>query len=417
MNIQKNCIPILLMCGPICFCAVRVETECVADEVKQASFNQSPDTSREEDLIELINHLDDDDFEVRQNAETQLRRLDSSALPELKKLLPTTQLEARYRLGKVILGIQKECQTKLLDQINAGVIASAESLPGWSAFSNTVGETDELRQLFIEMHREEPALMQCLGGSELLIEKRLANRCFEVQHGLLTGRRYELSPMTACVLLYLSTLDQIKLDLQTSSALSTIAHRSTFRKLLDDAEKGASVRLITGYWIRECNNVDPYRRLLLATRHELVEGLVPARKILEAPGPTMQTQYAILAFARLGTREHLTELLPLLEMDGRLSPSRMTEKTQYTCEVRDVALAAVLHLLGEEPKEFGFTRIRGNTQTVFYLNTAGFASPEDRTDAFEQWHDYAKAHALKTTEVARVPSGEEDASGLKAAQP
>jgi len=51
-----------------------------------------------------------------------------------------------------------------------------------------------------------------------------------------------------------------------------------------------------------------------------------------------------------------------------------------------VALATTIHLHGKNPKDFGFSHLRPNQQTLYQAGTMGFASPEQRKVAFDRWN-------------------------------
>ena len=56
-------------------------------------------------------------------------------------------------------------------------------------------------------------------------------------------------------------------------------------------------------------------------------------------------------------------------------------------EIRDLALAALLHLSGQNLVEFGFLRHRPNPTFVFEPNRLLFESPEARAKAIQRWRD------------------------------
>jgi hypothetical protein len=47
-----------------------------------------------------------------------------------------------------------------------------------------------------------------------------------------------------------------------------------------------------------------------------------------------------------------------------------------------------MHLYGQDPTAFGFTKIKTNAQTVFQANTMGFEQPKQRDDAFKKWETW-----------------------------
>jgi hypothetical protein len=54
-------------------------------------------------------------------------------------------------------------------------------------------------------------------------------------------------------------------------------------------------------------------------------------------------------------------------------------------------LAAILHLTGQEPREYGFTRIRANPQFVFEPGSLALDNDEQRATAIAKWRAWKAA--------------------------
>lgn len=95
-------------------------------------------------------------------------------------------------------------------------------------------------------------------------------------------------------------------------------------------------------------------------------------------------QYAILTIARFGNRGHILLLEAQFANTARCAAYR-ADDIEHVAEVRDLALAAALHLAGQDPRQFGFVHLQTQTQTVFAPASLGFASEEERAAAFARW--------------------------------
>lgn len=62
-----------------------------------------------------------------------------------------------------------------------------------------------------------------------------------------------------------------------------------------------------------------------------------------------------------------------------------TQKLIFECQLRDVALATLMHLYGQDPKKFGFQQLQSNPQFVFQPYTIGFSSEDQRRTAHQKW--------------------------------
>jgi hypothetical protein len=134
------------------------------------------------------------------------------------------------------------------------------------------------------------------------------------------------------------------------------------------------------------------------------EALVPAMQLLRSNAvPAQNLQHAIVAIAKFGTKEHLPLLTPLLTNETLLS----NPPDQFTIQVGDVALAAVIHLHGKKVEDFGFVHVRRGSDKLFEPQTLGFASQAERRAAFDKWQ--AAQAAEPPTEPATNPGDMEPA--------
>ena len=102
-----------------------------------------------------------------------------------------------------------------------------------------------------------------------------------------------------------------------------------------------------------------YYCLNLAMRYGFAQGAELAARILAQDD--VQTNYrecAILAIAKLGSERHKPLLEDLLD-DPTVCQTRHDPKSQTTTQtqIRDVALAGLIHLSGSDPRQFGFTQL------------------------------------------------------------
>jgi hypothetical protein len=61
--------------------------------------------------------------------------------------------------------------------------------------------------------------------------------------------------------------------------------------------------------------------------------------------------------------------------------------------MRDVALAAALHMSGQNLREYGFNQVQEYAPTVFQVGTLGLEDEEARISAFKKWTQWRAEHA------------------------
>jgi hypothetical protein len=155
------------------------------------------------------------------------------------------------------------------------------------------------------------------------------------------------------------------------------------------------LKKLLGAWVRRDFRNDPmasYQNLMLALRYGLKDGIEPALDMVRAPGtPPQMLQYAVLALGKLGSREHVADLEPLLQNETVCANQEVEDQDVQT-QVRDVALAALVRLTGQQPREYGFLRAQDNSMILFNTPSLGFAEPSQREAALKKWRDWSKAH-------------------------
>jgi len=67
-------------------------------------------------------------------------------------------------------------------------------------------------------------------------------------------------------------------------------------------------------------------------------------------------------------------------------------KTKYRTQIRDIALAVLVHLSSQDPKQFGFDRIRKNSLYLFDPHSLAFADDESRATAILHWAEFRSKH-------------------------
>jgi hypothetical protein len=170
--------------------------------------------------------------------------------------------------------------------------------------------------------------------------------------------------------------------------------------ILANREPNTVRRLVTA-WVLNCPNRTEAalnERLILLFVYDLNEALPLAIGIAHG-GPEYLTASpvlratAALAVGRFGSKTDVDALEPLLE-DETAYPVPNLNQIQgliSPVQVRDVALAIMLHLTGQEPKDYGFTRAKAKPQTVFDPTSLGLDNNEQRTAAISKWRAWKAA--------------------------
>ena len=132
---------------------------------------------------------------------------------------------------------------------------------------------------------------------------------------------------------------------------------------------------------------------MLTMRYAMKDvGLEFARSLVGRKSHSISSlPYAVLTIGRFGGDSDLKSLEPLLSNstvchtwhNGRL-------KDVLKIQIRDVVLATLVHMTGQDHKEYGFEYIRKYDTTLFHVYTCGFSEEAKRQAALEKWRTWSE---------------------------
>jgi hypothetical protein len=343
------------------------------------------------DPAALVRQLGDERFALRESATMQLIQLGLPARKALEAGRTHADREIRYRAERILSIIDEQEFQRRLAVFAAGRTDGSNELPGWKQFKTACGDDGPARSLFVEMQRAEPGLMGAIDDGAQAVGRAVEVRCLHLQQTQRSsGQAIGLGSIAA--LLFVVGDESLNLNFQTVSALCSFCYQPAVAAAMDEAGQRKILRKLLGAWIKRSDGWTGYQCLSLAMRYELKEGLAPAMKIVQNAGdqPYIR-QNAVLTIAKLGDESQLPLLEKLLEDKSKCATQRLNNVT-FETQLRDVALAAILIMKKQEPKEFGFERLQLNPTNVFVTSTVGFENEDKRKAAFAK---YAKFRAAE----------------------
>lgn len=335
----------------------------------------------------FIADLGSPDFAKREHATEQLARLGWQARPALEAGLKDPHPETRLRVQRVLSLIREEDFQRAIAALLADEAGNDEHpLPLWPKFRDEVGRDVAARELFVGMLRAEGPLMGEVAAQPRTAAGGLQRRCEQLQFESAAQDR-EINAGSLAAVLFIASDERVPLAVGTDSLLYRFCSHSSVVQTLESREAPTPLRKIIGAWVRTGRG--GYYSLRLAMAYDMPEGLLAAGKMLDAKTEAYYRQYAILTFAKLGTKADIPRLEKLLG-DVTLCSMHTVDDVTYITQFRDLALVAVLHLHGADPREFGFTNIREHAQYVYSPYTIGFSNEVDRQAAFTKWTEFRR---------------------------
>ncbi len=331
---------------------------------------------------ELVDKLDSDSYAQREAAADQLAKLGQQARQALEEGLKRPEPETRLRAKRILARIEQGDFQRVLDDFLADTEGRRQhNLPGWPRFRELAGDDLPARQMFVGMLKAEGELLSAAANNARTTASAFQLRCRQLQVESSAQAR-EINAGSLAAVLFVASDERVPLAIGADSLLYRFCSHSSVERALQDKEKDPVMRRIVGAWV--ASGRGGYYSLRLAMQHELPEGLAGAEKMLQGDTPSYYRQYAILTYAKLGTKEHIPRLEKLLE-DATVCTTHRVNNEEFKTQFRDIALVAILHLHGQDPKRFGFERIRAHSQYVYSPYTLGFKNEEDRAAAFDMW--------------------------------
>jgi hypothetical protein len=276
------------------------------------------------------------------------------------------------------------------------------TLPGWKAFGELVGTDEAARALFVDMQRCEAALLARIVREDSIEPDRgWEERLFRLYNWqVASGQRNAAPPLGSCAtMLFLSCLPQTGGSARGAIGVAELAKRPPIREAVVGNQPQIAVRRLLLAWVNHCpvqNERVLGSRLELMSLYELREALPLALAVARGESPYLAATansrvIATLVIGRFGSAEQANDLEPLLA-DDTVWTAVGPPGNARAVQVRDVALATMLHLTGQQPQDYGFTGAQRHPQLLFNPQSLGLADDAARAAAAAKWRAWKDAH-------------------------
>ena len=215
------------------------------------------------------------------------------------------------------------------------------------------------------------------------------DRLAEIQQAPRTGQKPQsVSLGTVATLLFVSNQDRGESVGLAVQNLSAFYRQDVFSAAIQAGSQREILRKMLGSWIENACSWDGFHAMLLAMQFDLLRDSL-AKRMLEGdagdPNQAVYRGFALQTIARFGDESHIPVLEPLLEdaspYGGTLA---ISGKAKYQTQIRDIALAALVHLAKQDPKKFGLSRLKPSSTQVFNTNSVAFEDDTKREEAIKK---------------------------------
>jgi hypothetical protein len=359
------------------------------------------DTASPDGIERLVRQLGSPKFVERQQANRELLALGVAAKGALQLATDDPDAELRSRARAILATVTQTDFANRLEAFSADYDGrNQRTLPGWDRFASAFGATQQARQLFVEMAREEPALLEAYASGDRQASEMLGARCQTLLQEFMqvAGRESQFPLGTLATLLLVGSEPGIAVDDQIGGQLYTwMLYQPAFT---DHARSGASspmLKKLLGRWIvKDASSSATMQNLIFAASYDLqADGMTLAKKTLKrTSGNPQLRQFALLAVGRFGDKEDLPLVEPFLKDSATCGAIQLSDPPrQVDVQVRDIALGVAIHLSGQTAAEFGAIAVHSSPQSFFKVPALAFAEASQREAALKRWDEWRAAHA------------------------
>lgn len=343
----------------------------------------------------LAGKLANESFREREIAQRKLRRLASQDLTVRQQVMTALQqaaiepdLECRIAAQRLLEDIEQDAfDHQVASLANLGLSPRQIDLPGWDAFMRLAGDDHHARTVFATLVRR--------------FQKLLTHP--DHQRRVVTSLDlYQIAPddkTTWILVLGSATQDDSPLSKAFTTKLASLLAHSTIAPTVASDSSSVVLKRLIGRWIeRNETTVAARQRLRIAMRYKCFEtARMVCNAVFEnADAPASSHVAALLCGSAVDLDSIDTRLQHALT-DERVShvwQMVVSRETKIRTQVRDVALALLLHREGIDPRSVGFSDLQADPIVVYREHSLGFALDADRAEAFRNATALLKARGI-----------------------
>jgi hypothetical protein len=249
--------------------------------------------------------------------------------------------------------------------------------------------------LFAEMAKAHRRLLEEAESNPKTVGGRLGGECqalFQKMNGASVAERRQITLADVAAMMLIATDPDAAVPEQGLMMAANLLYQPAFNQTLRTGPRSEQARKLFLAWAGQVKGNAANQTLNIAMQYNLKEGLELGLRLIREKD--WANGMAIVAIGKLGTKDHLKVLEPLLANNTVIMNVNFNNKPGTT-EVRDVALAMMVHLTGQSIKDYGYEFFRGNTnEQVFFAPVyLAFAEQAKRDAALKKFQDWTKANA------------------------
>lgn len=330
----------------------------------------------------LVESLGSKSYREREMASQELADMGWRARLALEEACKNPNDEVASRARQLLPGALKGDIRRLIDEFVADERGEKQTdLPGWQRFQSIAGKDVESRKLFtrimqfhgeliVEAYRNPKSL-------DTLLPSAMESAYRRSIDGAKSGGERSIDPAEFCAFIFAVTMPRDGITTIADQTLYNLLYQRPTLTLFAEP-KNTQARKLLLHWLT-ANSLSLDSHALTAIQNVRLKEALPevARRLNVAKMAPLERVQLIVTVARLGGPEHVKDLDHARQVEGFITP---------TAQLRDIALAASLHLTDQKLADYGFI----GSPTVFTPGALGFRNDTDRDAAHARFRDWLK---------------------------
>lgn len=298
-----------------------------------------------------IEELGANEFATRERAATRLLGIGDPIISELRRVAKNSgDPEVRLRADQIVNQLTRGDMKSRIEDFLAGEDVDFE---GWQVTQAIIGDSDAIRELFVELMQAHPTLAASLDGTPRDRAVAMDAVVTEVQNRMLIERKFPTRANAFALLL--PTVDpNVPLNAAFESLLLSVLQKDAASKVRRDAQLSGPFRFLLNRWVMRSTLASREDVLLLGMDWDVEATLPLAIQTLGEANQTETLAIALQAIARFGDQSHAEFVRPLLN-DTRPSAERgFARGEMIRTQLGDLAMATIAVLYDVPLSEIGF---------------------------------------------------------------
>lgn len=350
------------------------------------------------DISRLVQRLGARSYLDRKEAAEKILKLGHAAEEALKQGRTDSDGEIRLRSQALLIRIQRAEEVERIKRFLSKMDdENIKDFPGWKHFRDLVGDDLSSRNFYVGLLKQDKEMLQALEKETAMVSSAFQEQTEEIykrmyqKNGVRIANDSPVDREELGLLLLLSSKPGLNISYTTSSHFFRFFSHSEIRKAIQTSKEDPFRRLFMA-WVKTQKNDKIVEQLLRRSTYfekkDLLE--LSLRIIKDADKKAKGVAFAFPILAQNGTKEHIKLLERFLDSETSVCGFGIGGGFSGSTKVRDVALAMILHLEGQDHKDYNFTYTRtpSGKHLKFNASFQGFTNENERKAAFERYEKW-----------------------------